>query len=271
MQKIKFIKMNGLGNDFVIIDNRKDPITINEALIKKLSDRRSGAGCDQLITINLPDGKEDAKIQIYNSNGDKAEACGNGTRCVAKLLFKEKSQKFLDIVSEAGLLKAEKKDNDNISINMGKISNDWNQIPLTHEMDTLNIPIVVEGFSKGVAVNVGNPHIVFFGNNLNNLDIAKVGPEIENHNFFPEKTNVEFVQVLDKNKIKMKVWERGVGETLACGSGACASVFAGIKKKLLSSKVEVLLSRGSLHISIENNEAIMIGPAEINFYGSIEF
>ena len=154
---------------------------------------------------------------------------------------------------------------------MGKISYDWNQIPLSLEMDTLNIPFVVEGFSKGVAVNIGNPHIVFFGKNLNNLDITKVGPQIENHNFFPDKTNVEFVQVLDKNKIKMKVWERGVGETLACGSGACSSVFAGIKMKLLSNKVEVLLSRGSLHISIENNEAIMIGPAEINFYGSVEF
>ena len=269
MQKINFIKMHGLGNDFVIIDNRVNPVEINQSLIRKISDRKTGAGCDQLITINLPKKNEDAKIDIYNPSGDRAEACGNGTRCVAKLLFEENDKNFVLIESEAGILKATLKDKENISVNMGKITNDWNKIPMSHNMDTLNVPIDVKDFSKGIAVNVGNPHIVFFGKNIDNLNLSKIGPKIENHIFFPEKTNVEFVKIINSNKIQMKVWERGAGITLACGSGACAAVFAGMKKKLLSNQVEVLLSKGTLYIAIENDEAIMTGPAEISFFGNI--
>ena len=270
MQKIEFIKMHGLGNDFVIIDNREKIIPINEQLIKKLSDRRTGAGCDQLITINAPKGNEDASIEIYNPSGDKAEACGNGTRCVAKLLFDQNNKDTLNILSDACLLKATRKDDINISVNMGKISNQWDKIPLSQEMDTLNVPISIEGFSKGVAVNIGNPHIVFIGDNIEKIDLLILGPKIENHVFFPYKINVEFIKVIDEHTIKMRVWERGAGATLACGSGACAAVFAGIKKGLLKNQVNVNLSRGSLHICIENDEAIMSGPAEISYFGSVK-
>tara|TARA_B100000029_G_scaffold497978_1_gene566203 strand:+ start:1920 stop:2735 length:816 start_codon:yes stop_codon:yes gene_type:complete len=270
MQKINFIKMHGLGNDFVIIDNRNKLVAITDELIKKLSDRRRGAGCDQLITINNPKGKEDVIIEIYNASGDKAEACGNGTRCVAKLIMEEKNENSVNILSDAGLLKAKRIDKNNISVNMGKISNEWNHIPLSEKLDTLNIPINIEGFTKGVAVNVGNPHIVFFGKDLNNLDLLKLGPEIEHHKFFPNKTNVEFIKIINSKTIEMKVWERGVGITYACGSGACAAVFAGIKKNLLSNHVEVKLLKGSLNISIVNDEAIMSGPAEISYHGKVE-
>ena len=153
---------------------------------------------------------------------------------------------------------------------MGKITNDWNKIPMSHNMDTLNVPIDVKDFSKGIAVNVGNPHIVFFGENIDNLNLSKIGPKIENHIFFPEKTNVEFVEIINKKKIKMKVWERGAGITLACGSGACASVFAGVLKKLLETNVDVQVEQGSMFIEILNNEAIMTGPAEISYHGNIE-
>ena len=270
MQKTEFIKMHGLGNDFVIIDKRKNEIPITDNFIMKLSDRKSGAGCDQLITINKPQGNEDCIIEIFNPSGDRAEACGNGTRCVAKLLFMENNNKPLNILSDAGILKATRKDDENISINMGKISNEWNKVPLRNKMDTLNVPIDVKNFSKGVAVNIGNPHIVFFGNNIDNIDISSLGPKIENHEFFPEKTNVEFIQVINSNKIKMKVWERGAGITLACGSGACAAVFAGMKKGLTTNSVEVILERGSLYIYIKDDEAIMTGPAKISYIGSIE-
>ena len=271
MQKIKFIKMHGLGNDFVIIDRRKDIIEINDNLIKKLSDRRTGAGCDQLITINnTADKNADVAIDIFNPSGDRAEACGNGTRCVAKLIFDEnKIKEKLKIISDAGILIAEKNDI-NISVNMGKISNEWKDIPLIKEMDTLNIPIEIEGFSSGVAVNVGNPHIVFFGNNIDLINLNQIGPKIENHKFFPKKTNVEFIEVIDSKKIKMRVWERGAGITLACGSGACAAVYAGWQKKLIEKQVEVVLEKGSLYINIINEEAIMTGPAEINYHGYIE-
>jgi len=270
MQKIEFIKMHGLGNDFVIIDNRNNSISITDQLIRKLSDRRTGAGCDQLITINKAKGNEDAIIEIYNPTGDRAEACGNGTRCVAKLLFNEIDHESINILSDAGLLKATRKDELNISVNMGKLSNEWDSIPLSKEMDTLNIPIEIKGFSKGVAVNLGNPHIVFFGNNIDTLNLQTLGPRIENHEFFPKKTNVEFIRIINTTKIEMKVWERGAGITPACGSGACAAVFAGMKKGLLKNEAEVIVPAGSLYISVNNYEATMTGPAEISYFGNIE-
>jgi len=271
MEKINFIKMNGLGNDFVIIDIRFKNIEITTNLIKKLSDRKSGAGCDQLITIqSVNKANIKAHIKIYNPNGDKAEACGNGTRCVAKLLFDESNEDEIQILSDVGILHAKKLEGDNISVNLGRLSTHWKKIPLSQEIDSLNIPINIDGFSKGVAVNIGNPHCVFFGSNIDNVDLKSIGAKIENNKLFPNKTNVEIIEIINKKKIKMRVWERGVGLTLACGSGACASVYAGQIKDLLDNNVEVQLERGSLFINIENDEAIMVGPAEINFYGSIK-
>ena len=271
MQKIKFIKMHGLGNDFVIIDKRLNNVEITDNIIQKLSNRRTGVGCDQVIAIGYsPDNKTDVTIDIYNPGGDRAEACGNGTRCVAKLLFKEQLNKeIFKIKSDAGTLIAKKRDK-NISINMGKISSNWKTIPLSHEMDTLNIPISIDGFSKGVAVNIGNPHVVFFGNSIDKVDLNRVGPEIENHKFFPNKTNVEIIEIINSKKIKMKVWERSAGVTLACGSGACAAVYAGWKKNLIENVAEVQLTNGSLHIEIINEEAMMTGPAEISYQGYVE-
>jgi len=270
MQKIEFTKMHGLGNDFVIIDRRSKDIEINDNLIQKLSDRRTGAGCDQLITINNTDAKNvDISIDIFNPSGDKAEACGNGTRCVAKILFDENDEKQnLKILSDAGTLIA-KKVGDDISVNMGKMTTLWKKIPLSEEMDPLNIPIQVEGFDKGVAVNIGNPHVVFFGKSIEDINLNEVGPKIENHKFFPNKTNVEFIEIINSNKIKMKVWERGAGITLACGSGACAAVYAGWKKNLIEKNTEVQLEKGSLHINLVDEEAIMTGPAEISYKGYI--
>jgi len=271
MQNIEFIKMHGLGNDFVIIDRRINEIEISKEFINKLSDRKNGAGCDQLITINHSfSDNHDAYIQIYNPGGDSAEACGNGTRCVAKLLFDENNKSELKIKSDAGILIAKKNDNRNISVNLGKLSHHWQDIPLTKNVDTLNMPINIDGFSSGVAVNIGNPHIVFIGNNINNVDLSSIGPKIENNKLFPKKTNVEIIEILNESKIRTRVWERGVGITQACGSGACAAVYAGKLKKLLKNNVEVEFERGSLFISIENNNAIMTGPAEISFRGRIK-
>lgn len=270
MQKINFTKMHGLGNDFVIIDQRSSQINITKEIINKLSDRRSGAGCDQLITINSHREKNiDAKIKIFNPSGDKAEACGNGTRCVAKILFEEFDKKEIKILSDAGILHASKIDELNISVNLGKLSHGWEKIPLLQSVDTLNMPIQINGFENGIAVNIGNPHIVFFGKDIKNIDLAKIGPAIENNKLFPNKTNVEIIEIVNRKKIKMRVWERGTGITLACGSGACASVYAGQLKNYLDNNIEVILERGSLFINIINQEAIMTGPAEISFHGSI--
>lgn len=263
--------MHGLGNDFVIIDKRSKDISITENLIKKLSDRRTGAGCDQLITINNSKENVDADIEIFNPEGDRAEACGNGTRCVAKVLFNENRKKeLLRIHSDAGILEAKKEGSNNISINMGILRTKWNHIPLNKEMDTMNIPISINGYSNGVAVNIGNPHIVFFGSTIDKTNLKEIGPLIEHHEFFPNKTNVELVEIVDSNTIRMRVWERGAGATLACGSGACAAVYASWKKNLTKNKVKVKLEKGSLYINIINEEAIMTGPAEISYHGSLE-
>ena len=271
MSKINFIKMHGLGNDFVIVDKRFTDLDITKDLIGKLSDRKSGAGCDQLIVINQNDNKNiDAKIEIFNPSGDRVEACGNGTRCVAKLLFDETKKNKINILSDAGVLIASKNNDNNITVNLGKLSYKWDKIPLLKKIDTLNIPIKINGFGNGVAINIGNPHIVFFGKNIDTVDLSKIGPDIENNIIFPNRTNVEIIEVINNKKIKMRVWERGVGITLACGSGACAAVYAGQLKNILDNNVEVQLERGSLFINILNEEAIMTGPAEISFYGSID-
>ena len=271
MQKIEFIKMHGLGNDFVIVDRRINSVEINKDIIHKLSDRKTGAGCDQVITIDKNTSLDhDVNIKIFNPNGDSAEACGNGTRCVAKLLFKEKNITNLRLKSIAGILNAEKINNDIISVNLGKISHHWKDIPLIKKVDTLNMPIQLENFLPGIAVNVGNPHIVFFGKNINLFDLNTFGAQIENHELFPDKTNVEIVEVVNNNVITMRVWERGVGITLACGSGACAAVYAGMLKGYNDNNVEVKFIKGSLKIKIQNNEAVMMGPAEESFRGYIE-
>ena len=271
MQKVDFIKMHGLGNDFVIIDKRSNNIMITEDIIKKLSDRRTGAGCDQLITINNTNNlSADAEIEIFNPGGDRAEACGNGTRCVAKILFDEDANKeVLKIQSDAGILESKKIDK-NISVNMGLIKNTWDKIPLRKEVDTMNIQISIDGYSNGVAVNVGNPHVVFFGKSIYETNLESIGPKIENHELFPKKTNVEIVEVINSKLIQMRVWERGVGITLACGSGACAAVYAAWKKGLIENNAEVKLEKGSLYINIINDEAIMTGPAEISYQGTLE-
>ena len=271
MDNIEFIKMHGLGNDFVIIDMRINNFKIDKNIISKLSNRKTGAGCDQLITINKHSSStHDISIKIYNPDGDTAEACGNGTRCVAKLLFEEKNINELRIKSDAGILLAKKIDKNNISVNLGKFSTCWKDIPLSKNIDTLNIPMNIKEFSNGVGINIGNPHIVFFGKKIENIDLLSIGPKIENDKLFPEKINVEFVEIINSNKIKMRVWERGAGVTLACGSGACAAVYAGKIKGLLKDSVEVVLEKGSLYINIEKENAVMTGPAEISYRGFIK-
>jgi len=268
MQKINFIKMHGLGNDFVIIDRRKKKIKITKKIISKLSDRKTGAGCDQLITIEKRKSpNHDASIKIFNPSGDEAEACGNGTRCVAKILFKEKKRKEIKLHSKAGILSAKKINKKIISVNLGKISHYWKDIPISKKIDTLNMPIKLKKFSLGIAVNIGNPHIVFIGKNIENFELEKFGPLIEKNKFFPKKTNVEIIEIINRKLIKMRVWERGVGITQACGSGASAAVYACILKKLTENTVQVKVKKGSLKVKIEKNQAILSGPAQISYNG----
>ena len=261
---IKAFKMNGLGNDFVIIDNRQKITNLTKDQIIKICDRNF-IGCDQLILIEN-DKSADANLKFFNSDGGESGACGNGTRCVADFISKETNNKTIILNTFSGNLKSEILGNNIVTTEIGKAKTDWNKIPLSEKLNTknLNIKILDQNNKEhlgGTAVNVGNPHIIFFVNELDNFDIKNIGPGIENHNFFPEKCNVTIAQVINKDLIKVKVWERGAGLTKACGTAACATAFAGKINNLTENKTDIEFSTGKLSIWIDAKNSIhMKGP-----------
>ena len=261
---IKAFKMDGLGNDFVIIDNRQKIISLTKEQIIKICNR-DFVGCDQLILIET-DKSTDAKLKFYNSDGGESGACGNGTRCVADLISKELNNKCVVLKTLSGNLKSEILGNNIVTTEIGKAKTEWNEIPLSEKLNTKNLKIKINDknnkeYSGGTAVNVGNPHIIFFVNKIDNFDIKKIGPSIENHKFFPEKCNVTIAQIINKNLIKVKVWERGAGLTKACGTAACATAFAGKLNNLTNNKTDIEFENGKLTISIDEKNSIhMKGP-----------
>lgn len=268
MNALKFIKMNGLGNDFVVIDGRDKSIEISLAQAQAIADRRRGIGCDQIILLEKSDARADIKMRIRNSDGGEVEACGNASRCIAKLIMDEKGLNHAKIDTLSGILVATKID-DNIRIDMGPAFLEWQDIPLSKPMDTLSLNIVEGPLKNPVAVGVGNPHAVFFVNDLNTIDLEKIGPIIEHHSFYPNRTNVSVAEVLNPNKIRARVWERGAGLTLACGTGACATLIAAVRRGLTERKAIIELDGGPLEIEwSEDNHVFMSGTAEINFTGT---
>ena len=259
--------MHGLGNDFVVIDSTKNQYSINKSSIQIISDRRFGVGCDQVIEMK-PSAKEDIYMKIYNSDGTEAEACGNAARCVAGLLFASNQKKEVSIETVAGVLKAESEEDGLIKVDMGKPSFFWKDIPLSSAISHISFEEL--SLINGLAVNMGNPHIVFFVKDINEVDINKVGPLVENSSYFPEKVNVEVCQIINKSKIKVTVWERGAGKTLACGTGACAALVAAYKNNLTDPTAEIVLNGGSLNITWNVNSdehVIMSGPIAVSFLG----
>ena len=261
---IKAFKMNGLGNDFVIIDNRQKITNLTKDQIIKICDRNF-IGCDQLIVIEN-DKSADANLKFFNSDGGESGACGNGTRCVADFISKETNNKTIILNTFSGNLKSEILGNNIVTTEIGKAKVEWNEIPLSEELNTKNLNIKIldknnKEYFGGTAVNVGNPHVIFFVNELNNFDIKNIGPDIENHNFFPEKCNVTIAQVIDKDLIRVKVWERGAGLTKACGTAACATAFAGKLNNLTENKTDIEFTTGKLSILIDEKNSIhMKGP-----------
>jgi len=261
---IKAFKMDGLGNDFVIIDQRSNHLNLSKDQIIKICDR-DYIGCDQLILIKK-NRKIDAGLEFYNSDGSVTGACGNGTRCVADLLSKENNKKEITVWTSSGLLKSKILGNNLVETEIGVPKTEWNEIPLSKNLDTKNLNIQIKDKDNnkhigGTTVNVGNPHIVFFVNDIESFDLKKIGPEIENHEFFPEKCNVTLAKVINKNLIKVKVWERGAGLTKACGTAACATAIAGKINELtdLTTDIEFVLGKLSIFIN-EKNSILMKGP-----------
>ena len=271
--EFKAFKMDGLGNDFVIIDQRHDHIELTNDQIKKICNRNF-IGCDQLIYIKKNE-KIDADMKFYNSDGSVSGACGNGTRCVAYLLSKEINKNKIVLGTESGNLESKILEEKLVETKIGLAKTNWDEIPLAKELDTINLDYkIIDNNNKehfgGTAVNVGNPHIVFFVNNIEDFNLEKIGPEIENDKLFPEKCNVTLATVVNKELIKVRVWERGAGLTKACGTAACATAFAAKQNGLVNDKVDIEFSTGRLTISIDENNSIhMKGPVsdieEINF------
>ena len=261
---IKAFKMDGLGNDFVIIDQRNQNYNLTKDQIIKICDR-DFIGCDQLIFIQKSD-KKDAELVFYNSDGSVSGACGNGTRCVADLLSKENNDKEIILWTSSGELKSKILDDNLVETEIGIPKTNWDEIPLIKNLDTknLNIKIVNKNNAEhigGTSINVGNPHIVFFVDNIEDYDLKKIGPEIENHNYFPEKCNVTLAKVISRKLIKVKVWERGAGLTKACGTAACATAVAANINGLTDKKTDIEFALGKLSISIDaNNSVHMKGP-----------
>lgn len=271
---ISFIKMNGLGNDFVIIDNRLEPITLTSLQVRKLSNRHTGIGFDQLILMNQPQNldKADISMVIYNADGSKSDICGNATRCVAKLIHPSFDKPVINIESGDKILQSniDETNPEIFRINLGKPSFELNDIPISQNMSIKNIDFGHPDLIEPVLVTMGNPHIVFFVDDISVIKLKEVGPKIENHQLFPEKINVSIAQIIDKENIKLRVWERGTGETQACGSAACACLAAAVNNNLIDNNAAYIYQPGGqLYIdwNVSNDNIFMSGKCAINFIG----
>ncbi len=262
--EFKAFKMDGLGNDFVIIDQRHDQFELTNDQVKKICDRNF-IGCDQLIFIKKNE-KIDADVEFYNSDGSASGACGNGTRCVAYLLSKEMKKNKIILGTLSGNLVSKVLAEKLVETKIGPAKTKWDEIPLVKELDTSNLNYkIIDNNNKehfgGTAVNVGNPHIIFFINNIENFNLERIGPEIENDQLFPEKCNITLAKIINENHIKIKVWERGAGLTKACGTAACATAYAAKINGKIKNKTEIEFELGKLSILIDESKNIsMTGP-----------
>jgi diaminopimelate epimerase len=273
-QSIPFRKMNGLGNDFVVLDARKCALPLGADALRAIADRKEGIGCDQIIALE-PSLKADVFMRIWNADGGEVGACGNAARCVAGLLAAECGRPGVSIETESGVLAASVNRDGSVTIDMGEPRFAWNQIPLSEPFhDTRRIELQVGPIDDPVlhspsVVNVGNPHALFFVEDVEAYDLAKFGPMLEHHPLFPERANISLVQVLGSDHIKVRTWERGAGLTLACGTAACAAAVAAVRRGLPGRKVRVTLPGGELLIEWREGDRhiLMTGPYALDFEG----
>ena len=279
MQPIPFVKMHGAGNDFIVIDRRKFAADIRGLNLVRIADRHFGIGCDQIVIIE-PSTKADVFMRIYNSDGGEVSSCGNASRCVAWQVMQETGKKTMSIETLAGVLSCSYAGDQLVTVDMGAPRFGWQDIPLSEQRDTLNLGSffephhVFEQLAEPAAVSMGNPHIIFFVSDVARVHLTHAGPLLEHHPLFPERANIEAAQVLDKSRIRLRVWERGAGETLACGTGACATAVAACRRGLTGRKVDVMLPGGTLHIEWlgdnDNGHVMMTGPVASSFYSHID-
>ncbi len=268
---VKFIKMHGLGNDFIIIEKSND-IKVTKDLVKNLSDRIKGIGCDLVVFLNDGDGKIfDLKADFFNSDGSKAEVCGNALRCIGKFFCNKLKKNNLVVETESGIIDIEMVEDEKISVDIGFPKFRWNEIPISKNLDTENLDIKLNYLKGGFAVNVGNPHVIFFCDKIDKEKFLQDSKKISNDSIFPQGINISLVEIESKKEINIITFERGAGFTNACGTGACASVIACHKLNLCDNKVKVKMIGGELDIEISpDNHICMIGEAKEVFQGEFE-
>ena len=273
---INFRKMNGLGNDFVVVDARTGALALDADAVRAIADRKEGIGCDQLIVLE-PSDSADVFMRIWNADGGEVAACGNAARCVAAVVAQEQGRPQVTIETEDQVLGAVVAGDGKVTIDMGEPRLAWDEIPLAEEFhDTRRIelqagPIDAPVLHSPAVVNVGNPHAIFFVDDVAAIDLARVGPMLEHHSLFPERANISIVQVLSPDHVKVRTWERGAGITRACGTAACASAVAAIRRELTNRKITTTLPGGDLVIEWReaDGHVLMTGPYALDFEGKL--
>lgn len=275
---MRFLKMNGCGNDFAVLDarDRDTGIRLTPEAAKAIADRRNGAGCDQVVTLERPSGPwADMRVRFWNSDGSASAACGNGARCAAWLRLEEAGRDQVVLETDAGLLTAWRAGSMRVTVDMGPPRLDWTEIPLAEKMDTRRIELEVGPLGAPIlhspgAVSMGNPHVVFFVPDIATAPVESVGPMIEHHPLFPQGVNVGFAQVLAADRIRLRVWERGAGLTRACGTGACAALVAAARRGLTGRSAILELDGGNLEIEwASDGRVYMTGPVAVERAGEI--
>ena len=273
-----FLKMNGLGNDFVVIETRSAPFAPTAAEVRAIADRAGGIGCDQLIAVDPPnprdDGGADARVRFWNADGEEVGACGNGTRCVGWLLMQSKGTDRAEMDTAAGRLIATRAGERLVSVDMGQPGLGWQDIPLAAEHDTAALDVALYDDAALMAppgcVSMGNPHVVFFVPDVMAVPIARIGPVVEKHPLFPQHVNAGFAEIQDRDRIRLRVWERGAGLTKACGTGACAALVAAARRDLTGRAATIVVDGGELFVEWNaDGRVIMTGPAAVDFAGEL--
>ena len=268
--ELVFTKMHGCGNDFVVLDGRKQDLRITSEHARFLADRHFGVGCDQVLVLTeSPTSEADIALAIYNSDGSASGACGNGSRCVADLLMEESKATRLRMATSSGVIEAWR-EGEMIAVDMGEPRFEWQDIPLTHEADTLGVDLGAKELPPAVMVNMGNPHAVHAVEDAEAIDLERIGSALEHHPIFPQGSNIEVISLAGENILRMRVWERGVGVTIACGSGACAAVVAARRLELIEPSAEVIVDGGRLFVEWrKDNHVIMRGTSSFVFSGKV--
>lgn len=275
--KMPFLKMHGLGNDFVVLDARRAALDLTPERRRVIADRRRGVGCDQLIVLEPPTEREaDVFMRIYNPDGGEAGACGNATRCVASVVMDERQTDHVTVQTVSGLLESQKTGVGGnglpvISVDMGPARLDWREIPVATACDTNHMPVGLGPLQDPVGTNMGNPHATFFVDDADAIPLAELGPKLEHDRFFPERANIGVAQLVGEGRLRLRVWERGAGITLACGSGACAAVVAASRRGLVPRRADVVLEGGTLAIEwLRDNHVLMTGGIALAFRGELD-